>query len=94
MHNGNGGDKLNDQNNKIKQLVEEATEKGRELLNEGLEGAKELFEKKTAELKEKATEYGLDETASNVRSYVKKNPWKSVGVSLAAGFILSRLIFR
>ncbi len=91
MHNGNGGDKLNEQNNKIKQLVEEATEKGRELLNEGLEGAKELLEKKTAELKLKAAEYGLDETADTVRSYVKKNPWKSVGIAVAVGLFLGRL---
>lgn len=91
MHNGNGGDKMDDPQHKILQLVDEATERGRELLNEGLETAKELLEKKTAELKIKAAEYGLDDAADTVRSYTKKNPWKAVGIAVAVGVLLGRL---
>lgn len=91
MHNGNGGEPHNEQQRKIKQLVDEATEKGRELLNEGLENAKELLEEKTADLKKKAAEYGLDEAVDSVRTYVRKNPWKSVGIAVAAGFVVGRL---
>jgi ElaB/YqjD/DUF883 family membrane-anchored ribosome-binding protein len=86
----NGGDKTHEQQS-IKQLVEEATEKGRELLNEGLETAKGILEKKTAELKVKAAEYGLDEAEVTVRTYVKKNPWRSVAIAVAIGVFLGRL---
>ena len=34
-----------------------------------------------------------EKMVSDAGQYVSANPWKSVGVSLAAGFILSRLIF-
>ncbi len=35
-----------------------------------------------------------EKMVADAGQYVSANPWKSVGVSLAAGFILSRLIFR
>jgi ElaB/YqjD/DUF883 family membrane-anchored ribosome-binding protein len=92
MHHGNGGEPLNDPQRRMKQLVDEATEKGRALLNEGLENAKELLDEQTALLKKKAAEYGLDDAANGVRSYVKKNPLKSVGIAVAIGLILGRIV--
>ena len=35
-----------------------------------------------------------EKMVADAGQYVSANPWKAVGVSLAAGFILSRLIFR
>ena len=90
MQNGHSEPK-DEQQRKIKQLVEEATVKGRELLTEGLENAKELLEEKAADLKKKAAEYGLDEAADSVRNYVRRNPWKSVGIAVAVGFVVGRL---
>lgn len=91
MHNGNGGEPINEQQKKLKQLVDDATEKGRQLLNEGLENAKELLDEQAAVLKKKAAEYGFDEAADGLKSYVKKNPLKSVGIAVAVGLVLGRL---
>jgi ElaB/YqjD/DUF883 family membrane-anchored ribosome-binding protein len=91
MHHGNGGEPNEEAQRKIRQLVDEATEKGRALLNEGLETAREAFEERTAELKKKAAEYGLDEAADNVRTYVKKNPWTAIGIAAFVGLVVGRL---
>lgn len=91
MHHGNGGEPINDAQKKVKQIVDEATEKGRALLNEGLENAKEILDEKSEMLKKKAVEYGLDEAADGLRVYVKKNPLKSVGIAVAAGLLLGRM---
>ena len=90
MENGKNGDAFNEQ--KIRRLVEDAAEKGRELLNEGLESAKEMLQEQTAAIRKKAEQYGLDEAADGVKSYVQKNPLQSIGVALALGLVLGRLL--
>lgn len=91
MHHGNGGEPVNEAQRRMKRIVDEATEKGKALLNEGLENAKELFEENAAILKKKAAEYGLDNAANDVRSYVKKKPLQSIGIAVAVGLVLGRL---
>ena len=91
MAHSNGGELLGEQQKKLKQLVEDATDKGRELLHQGLDSAREVIEEKTAEFKKRAEEYGLDDAAENVKTYVKKNPWKSIGIAVVTGLVIGKL---
>ena len=78
---------------KIERMIEDVTAKGRALMGEGLDNAKEIWEDGTERLRLKAAEWGVDEMANDVRTYVRRNPWKSLGIAAGVG-LLAGLILR
>lgn len=90
MENGKNGDAFNE--HKIKKLVEDVAGKGRELLNEGLENAREILAEQSDVLKQKAAEYGFDDAAQGVKTYVQKYPLQSIGIAVAVGLVLGRIL--
>ena len=90
MHNGHQKEPFDQEG--FQKLVNEMAAKGRALLNEGLANAKEILTEQTETLKKKAEEFGLEDTAADVRSYVQSHPLRSIGIALAVGVILGRLL--
>ena len=91
MHNGDGkehGDEFSPAaQEKMKRMFDDVAAKSLELFNEGIENARTVFEEQSAVLKRKAAEYGVDELPGEMKSYIRRNPWKSVAI--AAGFGLA-----
>ncbi len=75
----------------IDKLIGDVANRGKEMFGEALGDAEDLVNEKFSTLKRKASEWGLDEVAGEVKSYVKKNPWKSLGIAVGVGFVLSSL---
>lgn len=90
MDSAHNGDPLNEQ--RIRKLVDDVAGKGRELLNEGIENAKNLMHEQGEALKKKADQYGLGDATDSLKSYVQKNPLQSIGIAVAVGLILGRLL--
>ena len=78
---------------KIEKVIEDVAARGRALADEGLESVREIWENNAEKLKQKAAEWGVDEAVDDVRSYVRKNPWKSVAIAAGVGLIAG-ILFR
>jgi ElaB/YqjD/DUF883 family membrane-anchored ribosome-binding protein len=79
----------------IKDIIEEVTAKGKALLSDGLEEAREIFDEKKEYLREKASELKdkkVSEVAADVKEFVKENPWTSVGIALGLGLLLGKIL--
>lgn len=75
----------------INEILTEVRERGRELLSDGLETAKESIEEGSKVFKEKAkifSEKTVKEISDDARSYVRKNPLKSVAIAAGVGLLI------
>ena len=80
---------------KTEKLISEIREKGKHLLTEGLEGAKDVFAEKKKTMKLKAGELqdkSIDEISDDVKVFVRRKPFQSLAMALGVGVLLGFLI--
>ncbi len=79
----------------VSELLDEVTSKGKALINEGLESARDMFDEKKEFIKEKAEELKdvkVGEIAEEAKDFVKKNPWMSLAIAAGLGFIIGSIL--
>lgn len=62
------------------------------VINKGLETAKEVIEEQAARLKEKVEGVEWSGVPSNVKSYVKREPLKSLAIAIGIGFLAGYIL--
>lgn len=77
---------------KVEKVIEEVAAKGRALADEGMEIARDVWEENAEKFKKQAAEWGVDEMADDLRTYVRKNPWKSLAIAAGAGLVVGLLL--
>jgi ElaB/YqjD/DUF883 family membrane-anchored ribosome-binding protein len=63
-------------------------DKVRNIVNQGLESAREIIEEQAAKLKEKVDELSVEDLPGELKSFIKKNPWKSAALIAGLGFLV------
>jgi len=63
-------------------------DKVRNFVNQGLESAREIIEEQASKLKDKVEEMNVEELPGELKSYIKKNPWKSAAIAAGLGFLV------
>lgn len=76
----------------IDSLLSEVAAKGKQALGEVVSETSDVMSNKFSKIKKKASEWGLDEMADEVKTYVKKNPMKGVGIAVGLGLLAGLLI--
>ena len=66
--------------------------KMKSVLNKGLETAKEVIEEQTERLKDKVSEINWTEVPGEVKSYVRRQPWKSLAIAVGLGFLAGYIL--
>jgi ElaB/YqjD/DUF883 family membrane-anchored ribosome-binding protein len=79
---------------KVNKLVSELRKRGKTLLDEGIESAREVYEDKKETVKRKAGELqdkSVDEIAEDLKVYVRRNPLKSLGIAAFLGLVIGAI---
>lgn len=63
-------------------------DKVKNIVNRGLESAREIIEEQASKLKDKVEDIDVEELPSELKAYVKKNPWKSAAIAAGIGFLI------
>lgn len=88
-------DFLEETKSRVEKIVSDVTEKGRTLFNEGLKSARGILDERSEAIKEKATEMSdktLNELANDLKAYIRRHPFKSMGIAAGAGVLLGFLL--
>ena len=59
----------------------------RTVISESLETAKEALEEQAAKLKDKMEDLDLSEVPGEIKTYIRKSPWKSLAIAIGLGFL-------
>lgn len=81
---------------KTESLLEDLKEKGKSLLSQGIESARDIYDEQSKVVKKKAGEFqdkSFEEISEDVKVFVRRNPLKSIGIAVGVGVLLS-MIFR
>lgn len=77
----------NGKSEKFEKIIDNVASKAENALDSLQDVGDELGEKFSS-LKRKISEWGLDEVEDEVKTYVKKNPWKSLGIAAGVGLLI------
>jgi ElaB/YqjD/DUF883 family membrane-anchored ribosome-binding protein len=68
--------------------TDNADDKVKNIVNKGLESAREIIEEQATKLKAKVDDLNVEELPGELKSYIKKNPWKSAALAAGLGFLI------
>jgi ElaB/YqjD/DUF883 family membrane-anchored ribosome-binding protein len=63
-------------------------DKVKNIVNKGLESAREIIEEQATRLKQKVDDLDVEAIPGEVKSFVKKNPWTSAAIAAGLGFLV------
>ncbi len=68
--------------------TQNADDKVKNIVNRGLESAREIIEEQASKLKDKVDDLDVEELPGEIKAYIKKNPWKSAAMAAGLGFLI------
>ena len=72
--------------------VQNNEEKVKNIVNKGLESAREIIEEQASRLKDKVDDLHVEELPVEMKAYIRKNPWQSAAIAAGVGFLVGFLV--